>query len=97
VYSSPALGANGTIYIANEFGFVYGFERGGALRWKDDSILPGTDGSIWSSFAIAEDGTLYIGRTAGVLLAIGSDSLGLSAVAPWPKYRGANGNTGRSD
>jgi outer membrane protein assembly factor BamB len=95
VYSSPAIAADGTIYVANEYGFVYAFRRDGTLRWKDDTILPRTGGSNWSSFAIGGDGTLYIGRTYGVFMALRGDGAGLSTTALWPKYRGGSGNTGR--
>ena len=67
VNSSPAIAADGTVYVANEYGYVYAFRPDGTLPLEGrHHPVPGTGGSNWSSFAIGGDGTLYIGRTYGV-------------------------------
>jgi len=97
-YTSPAVGADGTIYFAAESNFIYALNPDGTLLWDVDT----TDGINWSSPAIMPDGTLYIGghhstqeiSWAGKLMAIKTESLGL-ADSPWPKFRHDNFNTGR--
>lgn len=93
VYNSPAIGADGTIYAVSEWGWTYAFNPDGTVLWKTDQIKPNT--SNWSSFALASDGTLYIGRTYGAFVAITSESLGLKSSAQWPRYRYSNQSTGR--
>ncbi|MEW5803499.1 MAG: PQQ-binding-like beta-propeller repeat protein [bacterium] len=56
VYSSPAVGAGGTIYIGSYDYRVYALNPdGGGLKW---SYL--TAGSVFSSPAIGDDGTIYV-------------------------------------
>jgi outer membrane protein assembly factor BamB len=90
IYSSPAIGADGTIYFGQEFGRVYALNPDGSVRW-----IQNTSGSFtWSSPALHSNGMLFIGDIAGNCYAIGTESAGLAA-APWPKYRFDNQNTGR--
>lgn len=97
-YTTPAVGADGIIYIAAETGFIYALNPDGTLKWKENFY----NGINWSSPVILPDGTLYIGghdntpeiKWAGKFVAIRTESYGL-ANSPWPKFRKDNRNTGR--
>lgn len=68
VYYSPAIGADGTVYIGvNEA--LYAFSADGAQRW---SIEIGTP-SVTGSPAIGADGTIYVGSANGDVHAISPD------------------------
>lgn len=94
-YTSPAIGADGTIYFAAENGYIFALDSDGELLWTENF------GSTinWSSPYLTEDGTLYIGGArdpdyAGRLVAVQTESPGLDD-GPWPKFRGNARNTGR--
>jgi outer membrane protein assembly factor BamB len=90
IYSSPAIGSDGTIYFGQEFGRVYALEPdGGTIRW----IVETASGITWSSPALTSHGTLLIGDLAGNLYAIETESRGLDSHAPWPKFRHDNRNS----
>ncbi len=96
-YSSPAIGADGTLYFGAETTFIYALNPDGTLKWKE----PFYNGINWSSPAILPDGTLYIGGnrsdettvSLGRFVAIRTDSPGLSN-SPWPKFRRDLANSG---
>ncbi|MEK7814123.1 MAG: PQQ-binding-like beta-propeller repeat protein, partial [Candidatus Desantisbacteria bacterium] len=67
IYSSPAIGTDGTIYVGSCDGFIYAITSSGSERWRF-----GTIGAIYSSPAIGTDGTIYVG----------SDDCNLYAIAP---------------
>ncbi|MCL4479602.1 MAG: PQQ-binding-like beta-propeller repeat protein [Deltaproteobacteria bacterium] len=68
IYSSPAIGGDGTIYIGSDDGKLYSINPNGGLNWS----YP-TGGAIWySSPAIGNNGTIYIGSSDGQLYAISS-------------------------
>jgi outer membrane protein assembly factor BamB len=98
IYCSPAVGADGTIYFGAETGSFYALNPGGTLKWS----VPLQGGNNWSSPALLDDGTLYVGshqttwqgEWIGHLFAIKTNDLGL-AISPWPKFRHNNRNTGR--
>lgn len=99
IYSSPAIGSDGTIYFGCETRFVYALNPDGTLKWKCATAIPTMEGQkpfdmTWPSPAIKSDGTIFIGNMAGNFYAIRSDSLGLSANSPWPKFHHDNQNTG---
>jgi len=97
IYSSPAIGSDGTIYFGCETGYVYALDSDGTLNWKF-RVLRGSGGHVditWPSPAIGSDGTLYIGGTSGDFYAIDTDSEGGLANTPWPKFHKDNCNTGR--
>ena len=62
VFSSPAIGQDGTIYIGSDnsgdVASVYAITPDGALKWTYD-VIGGR--AVRSSAAIATDGTIYIG------------------------------------
>jgi len=96
VYSTPTVGADGLIYFGAETERFYALGPDGTLRWK--TRLAGIN---WSSAAILDDGTVYIGSHSanpgnhGFLWALRTSSLGY-ADSPWPRYRHDNKNTGRA-
>jgi len=56
IYSSPAIGSDGTIYVGSTDTKIYAITRYGAKKWEF-----ATGGAIVSSPAIGSDGTLYVG------------------------------------
>jgi outer membrane protein assembly factor BamB len=68
VYSSPAIGNDGTIYITSSDGHLYAIRPSGNIRWRTDL---GYD-LLVSSPAIASDGTVYVGSW-GYLYSINQD------------------------
>lgn len=96
VYSTPTIGADGMIYIGAETERLYAVNPDGTLNWKTRL----ESGINWSSAAIKNDGTLYIGTHCresdhhGNLWALKTTSLGYAA-SPWPRFRQNNKNTGR--
>ncbi len=68
IYSSPAIGADGTIYVGSSGGGLYAVNPDGTLKWNY-----GLSSSIYSSPAIGADGTIYFGSDDGNLYAINPD------------------------
>ncbi len=67
--SSPAVGADGTIYVGSEDNNLYALNPAdGSLKWN----YP-TRGAIYSSPAIGADGTIYVGSEDGKLYALNPD------------------------
>ena len=56
VAPSPALGADGTIYIGSHDNFFYALNPDGKIKWKIQA-----EGWVHASPAIADDGTIYFG------------------------------------
>lgn len=66
VDSSPAVGADGTIYIGCVDNHLYALSpANGDTKWRFNAR-----GFVTSSAAIAADGTIYVGSSAGRLFAI---------------------------
>ncbi|MFQ6117745.1 MAG: PQQ-binding-like beta-propeller repeat protein, partial [Candidatus Bipolaricaulia bacterium] len=57
IWSSPVIGAEGTIYVASVDGWLYALTPEGHERWRLD-----LGGIITASPAIGRDGTIYIGN-----------------------------------
>jgi hypothetical protein len=103
LYSSPALGSDGTVYVASEwrqadFTRLHALDMAtGAIRWR--ASLPAD--ATWSSPAIAADGTLYVatmafeGGEVGAVVAFRTDSRGLLAGAGSARFHQGNASTGR--
>ena len=68
VSSSPAIGADSTIYVGSSDNRLYAINPDGTLKW---SLLK--DGDWESSPAIGGDGTIYVGSSDGDLYAIKPD------------------------
>lgn len=64
--SSPAIAADGTIYIGGASGNLRAVNPDGTIKW---SFAAGT-GATRSTPAIADDGTVYIGGTNGRVYAV---------------------------
>ena len=71
VQSSPAIGADGSIYIGSFDNNIYALTSSGTLKWK---YLTG-DG-VYSSPAIGADGSIYFGGLSGYIYALTSSSGG---------------------
>lgn len=54
--ASPAIAADGTVYVHSDDGVLYAYASDGTQRWR--ATVPGIS---YSSPAIASDGTIYIG------------------------------------
>ncbi len=68
ITSSPAVGADGTIYVGSWDEDFYAINPDGTERWSYS-----TDGFVKSSPTIAEDGTIYVGSDDGYLYAFDSE------------------------
>ena len=91
VFSSPAIGSNGTVYVGSRDKKLYALSgKTGTKKWEFE-----TGGEVWSSPAIGPDGTLYVGSYDNKLYAIKTDSKGL-AKSPWPMFGGNAQHTGRA-
>ncbi len=68
VYSAPAIGADGTVYIGSADRKLYALRANGTLNWSY------TTGNIISGApAVASDGTIYIGGRDSKLYALRAD------------------------
>ena len=65
---SPAIGADGTVYVGSCDNKLYAINPDGSLKW---AYTTGDDGD--SSPAIGADGTVYVGSYDGKLYAINPD------------------------
>ena len=63
--SSPAIGADGTVYFGSVGNRLYAFNSDGSLEWSY-----ATAGTVRSSSAISSDGTIYVGSDDKKLHAI---------------------------
>ncbi|MEA3419472.1 MAG: PQQ-binding-like beta-propeller repeat protein, partial [Campylobacterota bacterium] len=89
--SSPAIGANGYIYIGSLIEGVLAIDSEGRLQWSYDDI----EGTISSSVGIGPDGTIYVADNVKYVYAINSNSNGLATSAPWPMFQHNINHTGR--
>jgi outer membrane protein assembly factor BamB/subtilisin family serine protease len=66
VYSSPAVGADGTVYFGSDDGFVYAANPDGSSKWSLTATGVGATGGPFidtASPAIGPDGTVYMGSS----------------------------------
>src|SRR5439155_2771420 len=68
IFSSPAVGADQTIYFGSGNGELYALTPAGAKKWSFQ-----TGAEIQSSPAIGGDGTIYFGSGDGKLYALNPD------------------------
>ena len=68
VYSSPAIGSDGTIYFGSNDNNLYAINPDGSKKWEFK-----TSGSVRSSPAIGSDSTIYVGSDDKSLHAIYPD------------------------
>lgn len=65
IFVSPAIGADGTVYIGSYDSYLYAITPDGKLKWK----FP-TAGYVKSSPTVDIDGTIYVGTNDNTLFAI---------------------------
>ena len=82
VESSPAIGADGTIYVGSADDNLYALNPDGSQKWAF-----ATGGAVVSSPAIGADGTIYVGSAHDNLYAITDN--GASASLKWKFTTGA--------
>jgi len=68
VHSSPAIGADGTIYVGSGDNDLYAVDPDGTEKWRFT-----TESWVRSSPAIGADGTIYVGSFDGNLYAVNPD------------------------
>lgn len=68
IYSSPAIGPDGTIYVGSTDGYLHAIHLDGQLRWAFTEPAP--YGSFNSSPMVGPDGTIYARRRDGYLYAV---------------------------
>ena len=68
VMSSPAIGADGTMYVGSYHGNLEGINPDGTEKWSFT-----TNGAVPSSPAIGADGTIYVGSYDKKLYAVDPD------------------------
>jgi outer membrane protein assembly factor BamB len=64
-FSSPAIGADGNIYVATQPGILYAVSQYGQLLWTFNISSVGFTGTIRSSSSIDADGSIYFGLNNG--------------------------------
>jgi outer membrane protein assembly factor BamB len=84
VDSSPAIGADGTIYFGSWDNNIYAFAPDGTEKWR----VP-TNAQVISSAAIAADGTVYIGSGDNLLYALSPDGQTKWTFPPGVDLRGS--------
>jgi outer membrane protein assembly factor BamB len=81
VRSSPAIGADGVLYVGSEDKKLYALDlKTGKMRWAFE-----TKGKIDSSPVIGKNGILYVGSSDKKVYALRCDSSGLAPSA-WPCF-----------
>jgi outer membrane protein assembly factor BamB len=65
IYSDPAIGEDGTIYIGSNDNYLYALNPDGTLKWKFK-----TGKAVGGSASIADDGTVYAHGTWDYLYAL---------------------------
>lgn len=102
-YSSPAFGADGTIYAASRNHTLYAFSNAGAIKWEVETStairgtpVVGTDGTV---FVVNDNGDMYaVNNTNGTIrwqvnLAAGArDEGGMAIGEDGTLYVGTGGN-----
>jgi len=65
IYSSPAIGSDGTVYVGSNDNYLYAICSTGTIKWSYQ-----TGSYVYSSPAIGSDGTVYILSSDNYLYAI---------------------------
>ena len=68
MFSAPAIGPDGTIYVGSHDDYLYAINRDGTKKWAFQ-----TSSAVSSSPAIGADGTIYVGSRDSYLYAINPD------------------------
>ena len=64
-FASPAIGADGIIYVATQPGLIYAISPDGQPVWTFDLASVGFSGTLRSSPAIDSEGSVYFGINTG--------------------------------
>ncbi|MCX6084146.1 MAG: PQQ-binding-like beta-propeller repeat protein, partial [Caldiserica bacterium] len=83
IFSSSAIGSDGTIYVGSEDHYLYALNSDGTLKWRYQ-----TGGYVGSSPAIDSDGTVYVGSDDHYLYGLNSDG-----TLKWRYQTGVNMNS----
>jgi outer membrane protein assembly factor BamB len=99
LYSSPALGNDGTVYVGSEGAKLHALDMATGVEKWNASLL---NDDTWSSPAITDNGTLYIGSMdfvgqGGGVYAFRTDATGYQSGAGSPRFHGGNASTGRRE
>lgn len=70
IFGAPAIGPNGTVYVASEDGNVYAYQANGTLLW----IFADSTDWLDSAPTVGPDGNVYVGSWDGNLYAINGTS-----------------------
>jgi outer membrane protein assembly factor BamB len=93
VFSSPAIGADGTIYVGSADYNLYAINPDGTMKWSYK-----TGGTVDSSPAVGTDGTVYVGSSDSKIYAINPngtlhwDYLTISPISSSPAIDPISGN-----
>jgi len=89
LWSSPAIGVDGTVYIGSFDKKVYALDgKTGTKIWEFE-----TGDRVTSSPSIGTDGIIYIGSYDGLAYALKTNCNSL-AKSPWPMFRQNSQHTG---
>lgn len=69
IYSSPAVGDDGTVYVGSQDHHFYAVAPDGKMRWRVD-----LGGDVDSSPAIQDDGTVVVGSDKGEVVALAPEN-----------------------
>ncbi len=94
ICATPAVSANGTVYILPDDGTFYAFDRQGRLFLKQDIAYGDKDIYYTSSPVIGPDGTVYVGSWDGGLYAFYGDAPPAETI--WSQFRQNAQRTGRA-
>ena len=89
--SSPAIDANGTVYIGSEDRKIYALDGQTGTKKREFK----TGGAVYSSPVIGTNGTVYIGSLDKNIYALKTGSKG-PAKSPWPMSGQNNQRTSRA-
>ncbi|TAK35995.1 MAG: hypothetical protein EPO21_04475 [Chloroflexota bacterium] len=72
---TPAIAADGTVYIGGDNGFIYAYDPNGVLKWKQQYVrATGWGGGVKSNLLLDARGTLYFLGKDGYVYAVSSQT-----------------------
>ncbi|MCP4980954.1 MAG: PQQ-binding-like beta-propeller repeat protein, partial [Gammaproteobacteria bacterium] len=89
VANTPGIGADGTIYVTTEAGYVYALNPSGMPEWTTYIGYP-----TRSAVVVDTDGTLYVTDMKGRLYTLVDDNASSPATTLWPLSRHDLGGSG---